>query len=64
MVAIAALALAAPAAAQQPSDKLDRGHGMFFNRPGGTLDAALADTRRPVAPSPRVRSRRSPGSAC
>jgi hypothetical protein len=44
MVAIAALALAAPAAAQQPSDKLDRGHGMFFNRPGGTLDAALADT--------------------
>lgn len=43
-IALAALTLTAPANAQQPSGKLDRGNGMFFNRPGATLEQALADT--------------------
>lgn len=43
-ILVAMMTIAAPAAASEPAAKVDRGNGMFFNRPGATLDQALVDT--------------------
>lgn len=44
---IAPLALAMLAAAPaQAEDRIDRGNGLYFNRPGATLEAMATDTQR------------------
>lgn len=41
---LAAVGAVTAATTASAADKVDRGHGIFFNRPGATLNAMLADT--------------------